>query len=101
GTGAAWAAFLLVPMATLSSTSLRNHYVGRFAPSPSGPLHDGSLVAAMASYLDARAQGGKWLLRIEDIDTPRVAKGADQIIMNQLRALGMHWDDEPVWQSQR
>ncbi len=76
-------------------------YVGRFAPSPSGPLHDGSLVAAMASYLDARACQGQWRLRIEDIDTPRVVQGADRVIMQQLQALGMHWDGEPLWQSHR
>jgi glutamyl-Q tRNA(Asp) synthetase len=76
-------------------------YTGRFAPSPTGPLHDGSLLAAMASFLDARVHGGNWLLRIEDIDTQRVVPGADRIIMGQLHALGMHWDQTAVWQSQR
>ncbi len=76
-------------------------YCGRFAPSPSGPLHDGSLVAAMASHLDARARQGRWLLRIEDIDAPRVVAGADRLIMQQLQALGMRWDGGPVWQQQR
>lgn len=75
-------------------------YIGRFAPSPSGSLHNGSLVAAMSSYLDARAHRGRWLLRIEDIDTPRVIPGADTLIMQQLQQLGMHWDEEPIWQSQ-
>ncbi len=76
-------------------------YIGRFAPSPSGPLHDGSLVAAMASFLDARTHQGAWLLRMEDIDTPRVVPGADRVIMRQLQSLGMQWDGEPVWQSLR
>lgn len=76
-------------------------YIGRFAPSPTGPLHKGSLVAALASYLDARAHRGQWLLRIEDVDEARTVAGASEAIMTCLRALGMQWDGDMVWQSRR
>jgi glutamyl-Q tRNA(Asp) synthetase len=75
--------------------------IGRFAPSPTGPLHFGSLVAAVASYCDARQRGGQWLLRIEDVDHTRSIKGASDDIMRTLAAYGFAWDGEVLYQSRR
>lgn len=90
-----------IPLVTGFVTLSHPPYIGRFAPSPSGPLHFGSLVAAVGSFLRARAMGGQWLVRIEDIDPPREVPGSSDDILRTLVAYGLEWDGEVFYQSQR
>ena len=91
---------MLKPSTSEATLAVRP-YVGRFAPSPTGTLHAGSLVAAMASYLDARMHRGRWLVRIEDVDQARTVEGAAESILAMLAAFGMRSDGDVIWQSQR
>jgi len=86
-------------IATGKTQPIPGPYVGRFAPSPTGPLHFGSLIAAVASYLEARSRNGRWLLRVEDIDPPRAQPGAIPLILAALEAYGFEWDGPVAYQS--
>ncbi|MGM0552475.1 MAG: tRNA glutamyl-Q(34) synthetase GluQRS [Pseudomonadota bacterium] len=87
--------------ATPERSPRASDYIGRFAPTPSGPLHAGSLLAAVISWLDARAHGGRWHLRIDDIDTARMRSGAADAILATLEGFGLTWDGPVTWQSRR
>ena len=88
-------------MKQMNNSKQDQQYIGRFAPSPTGPVHFGTLLAAVGSYLQAKVNNGQWLLRMEDVDTTRKVPGADSEILKTLETFGFEWDGKVVYQTEQ